>query len=186
MNLHEEMILMGSKAVAAGRELARLSTKKKNTILEAMADELTAQKDFIQEANAKDLAAGKEAGLSSAMLDRLELTDGLQIIGVSGTATTFGAIHLGLRSYNRNRVDGLWMPTEAARGVTDRLLDLGLEGRSSHPGIGRGRAALVLSGAAILMTILRSWPVPRMRIADRGLREGMLYGLMRRQKMAAE
>ncbi|HKL21609.1 MAG TPA: glutamate-5-semialdehyde dehydrogenase, partial [Tichowtungia sp.] len=75
MNLHEEMILMGSKAVAAGRELARLSTKKKNTILEAMADELTAQKDFIQEANAKDLAAGKEAGLSSAMLDRLELTD---------------------------------------------------------------------------------------------------------------
>ena len=75
MNLHEEMILMGSKAVAAGRELARLSTKKKNTILEAMADELTAQKDAIQEVNAKDLAAGKEAGLSSAMLDRLELTD---------------------------------------------------------------------------------------------------------------
>ncbi len=75
MNLHEEMILMGEKAVAASRELAKLSTKKKNAILEAMADELTAQKDVIQAANAKDLAAGKEAGLSSAMLDRLELTD---------------------------------------------------------------------------------------------------------------
>ncbi len=75
MNLHEEMILMGEKAVAASRELAKLSTKKKNAILEAMADELTAQKDAIQEANAKDLAAGKEAGLSSAMLDRLELND---------------------------------------------------------------------------------------------------------------
>jgi glutamate-5-semialdehyde dehydrogenase len=75
MSLHEEMILMGEKAVAAGRELAKLSTKKKNCILEAMADELTAQKDAIQEANAKDLAAGKEAGLSSAMLDRLELND---------------------------------------------------------------------------------------------------------------
>jgi glutamate-5-semialdehyde dehydrogenase len=75
MTLHEEMILMGEKAVAASRDLAKLSTKKKNAILEAMADELTAQKDAIQEANAKDLAAGKEAGLSSAMIDRLELTD---------------------------------------------------------------------------------------------------------------
>lgn len=75
MTLHDEMILMGEKAVAASRELAKLSTKKKNSILEAMADELTAQKDAIQEANAKDLAAGKEAGLSSALLDRLELND---------------------------------------------------------------------------------------------------------------
>jgi len=75
MNLHEKMILMGEKAVLASRELAKLSTKKKNAMLEAMANELTAQKEIIQVANAKDLAAGKEAGLSSAMLDRLELND---------------------------------------------------------------------------------------------------------------
>ena len=50
MNLHEEMILMGDRAVTAGRELAKLSTKKKNAILEAMADELLAQKEAIQEA----------------------------------------------------------------------------------------------------------------------------------------
>ncbi len=75
MNLHDEMILMGEKAVAASRELAKLSTQKKNAILEAMAEELTAQKEIIQTANAKDLVAGKEAGLSSAMLDRLELND---------------------------------------------------------------------------------------------------------------
>ncbi len=75
MSLHEDMILMGEKAVTAARALAKLSTKKKNCILEAMADELTAQKELIQEANALDLAAGKEAGLSSALLDRLELND---------------------------------------------------------------------------------------------------------------
>ena len=75
MNLHEEMILMGEKAVTASRELVQLSTKKKNTILEAMADELVAQKETIQTANAKDLVAGKDAGLSAALLDRLELTD---------------------------------------------------------------------------------------------------------------
>ena len=75
MSLHEEMILMGEKALTAARELAKLSTKKKNAILEAMADEIAAQKDAIQNANKKDLEAGKEAGLSSAMLDRLELND---------------------------------------------------------------------------------------------------------------
>jgi glutamate-5-semialdehyde dehydrogenase len=69
------MIEMGVKAVHASRELAKLSTKKKNAILEAMADEIAAQKTAIQEANAKDLAAGREAGLSAAMLDRLTLTD---------------------------------------------------------------------------------------------------------------
>lgn len=75
MSLHEEMISMGENALAASRELAKLSTKKKNCILESMADEIAAQKDAIQEANAIDLAAGKAAGLSAAMLDRLELTD---------------------------------------------------------------------------------------------------------------
>jgi len=75
MTLHDQMIEMGVKAVHASRELAKLSSKKKNAILEAMADEIGAQKTAIQEANAKDLAAGREAGLSGAMLDRLTLTD---------------------------------------------------------------------------------------------------------------
>ena len=109
-------------------------------------------------------------------------TQKLQIIGVSGTATTFGAVHLGLRSYDRSQVDGLWLPCESARRIADEILRLGLEGRMRHPGIGRGRAGLVLPGAAILGTILRTWPVPRMRIADRGLREGMLYGLLERRR----
>ncbi len=75
MSLHDEMISMGVKAVHASRELAKLSTKKKNAILEAMADEIALQKDAIKAANAKDLAAGREAGLSAALLDRLTLTD---------------------------------------------------------------------------------------------------------------
>jgi len=75
MNLHDEMISMGVKAVHASRELAKLSTKKKNAILEAMADEIGLQKEAIKAANAKDLATGREAGLSAALLDRLTLTD---------------------------------------------------------------------------------------------------------------
>ncbi|MEM7176590.1 MAG: Ppx/GppA phosphatase family protein [Pseudomonadota bacterium] len=112
------------------------------------------------------------------------LTRHLQIIGVSGTATSFGALHLDLKSYDRNRVDGLWLPGSDAGTVADRILALGKQGRLVHPGIGARRADLVVSGAAILMTILRVWPVERMRIADRGLREGMLYGLIRARRAA--
>ncbi|MDF7822873.1 glutamate-5-semialdehyde dehydrogenase [Pontiellaceae bacterium B12227] len=75
MDINEQVLKIGADAKAASRELAKLSTRKKNSILEAMADELDAQRIFIQEENAKDLVAGREAGLTNAMLDRLELTD---------------------------------------------------------------------------------------------------------------
>jgi glutamate-5-semialdehyde dehydrogenase len=75
MDVKEQILKIGEDALAASRQLAKLSTRKKNAILEAMAEELDAQRGFIHEENAKDLAAGKENGLSPAMLDRLELTD---------------------------------------------------------------------------------------------------------------
>lgn len=75
MNVEEQILQIGKDALEASRQLAKLSTRKKNAILEAMADELDAQRSVIQQENAKDLAAGKENGLNSAMLDRLELTD---------------------------------------------------------------------------------------------------------------
>ncbi len=75
MDVKEQILKIGADALIASRELAKLSTRKKNAILEAIAEELDAQRGFIQKENAKDLVAGKEAGLSSAMLDRLELTD---------------------------------------------------------------------------------------------------------------
>jgi len=104
MNLHDEMILMGEKAVTASRELVKCSTKKKNSILEAMADELIAQKTTIQEANAKDLVAGKEAGLSAAMLDRLELNDSRiegMVKGLSDVAALKDPVGAELSCWNR-------------------------------------------------------------------------------------
>ena len=98
----------------------------------------------------------------------------LQIIGVSGTATNFGALHLGLKKYDRSMVDGLWLPRSGAIAVAEHLISK----ESRHAEIGPVKGELMLSGAAILMTILTVWPVERMRVADRGLREGMLYGLL--------
>jgi len=110
--------------------------------------------------------------------ESLARAPGLQIIGASGTVTTLGALRLGLARYDRAKVDGMWLEREAAGALVHRLLDLGPEGRRRHPGVGSDRADLVVAGSAILGAILRLWPAPRIRVADRGLREGMLHSLM--------
>jgi len=75
MDVKEQVLKIGAQAKAASRELAKLSSRRKNAILEAMADELDAQREWIKTENMKDLEAGRAAGLSAAMIDRLELTD---------------------------------------------------------------------------------------------------------------
>ena len=102
----------------------------------------------------------------------------LQIIGTSGTVTTLGAVHLGLRRYDRLKVDGLKLGAADIDAVVKKFLELGPEGRKKEPGIGRDRAELIMSGSAIMQTLLRIWPTKSMRVADRGLREGILYSLM--------
>jgi len=101
-----------------------------------------------------------------------------QIIGASGTVTTVAATHLGLRRYDRNKVDGLRMTSEQIDAVIRQYLALGPEGRRRDPRIGRDRQALILSGVAILQTLMRIWPTDRLSVADRGLREGLLYAMM--------
>ena len=75
MTLHDEMATMGQRALAASRALALLSTRRKNAILQAMTDQLLCDRPVILQANAADMEAGRQAGLASALLDRLQLTD---------------------------------------------------------------------------------------------------------------
>jgi exopolyphosphatase/guanosine-5'-triphosphate,3'-diphosphate pyrophosphatase len=88
-------------------------------------------------------------------------------------------MHLGLRRYDRSRVDGLWMTRADCDAAADRLRAVGRAGRAAEPCIGPDRADLVLAGAAILDAVQQLWPCERVRVADRGLREGMLLALMR-------
>jgi exopolyphosphatase/guanosine-5'-triphosphate,3'-diphosphate pyrophosphatase len=103
----------------------------------------------------------------------------LHLLGTSGTVTTIAGVHLGLRRYDRNQVDGCWMTDEEVSAVIDRLLTMTYEERVANACIGFERADLVLAGCAILEAIRRSFPCPRLRVADRGLREGILVQLMR-------
>jgi exopolyphosphatase/guanosine-5'-triphosphate,3'-diphosphate pyrophosphatase len=100
------------------------------------------------------------------------------LMGTSGTVTTIAGVHLKLESYSRSKVDGCWLNKDEIRTVSGGLLELNYEGRASQPCIGPDRADLVLAGCAILEAILRLWPCRRLRVADRGLREGILTSLM--------
>lgn len=109
------------------------------------------------------------------------------LLGTSGTVTTIAGVHLGLRHYDRSKVDGCWLDSEGAGLVTQRLLAMTYEERTQNGCIGRERADLVLAGCAILEEIRLAFPAKRIRVADRGLREGILIqmmtadGLMERQ-----
>ncbi|MBL1420026.1 MAG: Ppx/GppA family phosphatase [Alphaproteobacteria bacterium] len=102
----------------------------------------------------------------------------IHLLGTSGTVTTVAGIHLKLKQYDRRRIDGFWLESSVSLGVTDMLIDMEFEGRAKHPCIGIERADLVLAGCAIFNAIYRRWPAERTRVADRGLREGILTNLM--------
>ena len=101
-----------------------------------------------------------------------------QLVGTSGAITSLAGMHLGLRRYDRARIDGLWLSRDDCDAAANFLRTLSPEDRAAQPCIGPDRADLVLAGAAILQAVQELWPCARVRVADRGLREGLLLSLM--------
>ncbi len=107
------------------------------------------------------------------------LGDGsVQMLGTSGTVTTLAALHLDLERYERSLVDGVDLHFDHIAGVTARLAGMTTAERSRHPCIGPERADLVLAGCAILEAMCHLWPLTSLRVADRGVREGLLLSMM--------
>ena len=102
----------------------------------------------------------------------------VQMLGSSGTVTTLAGVHLALPRYIRALVDGSMLTFDQIELVSRHLAGLDIAGRAANPCVGRERADLVLSGCAILDAICATWPVGRLRVADRGIREGILFDLM--------
>jgi exopolyphosphatase / guanosine-5'-triphosphate,3'-diphosphate pyrophosphatase len=103
----------------------------------------------------------------------------MHLLGTSGTVTTLAGIHLNLARYDRRRIDGIWMDDAGIDATINRLLGMSYQQRASNNCISVDRADLVLAGCAILDAIRQAFPLPRLRVADRGLREGMLVEMMR-------
>ena len=137
-------------------------------IFEAMVqDVLRPIKEFESQHRINDRLKGKE----------------VHFLGTSGTVTTVAGIHLGLDCYDRNRVDGLWMDLDEVKAISQKLIGMSYDQRIAQPCIGIDRADLVLAGCAILEALMRAWPSQRLRVADRGLREGILACLMAEDKV---
>jgi exopolyphosphatase/guanosine-5'-triphosphate,3'-diphosphate pyrophosphatase len=132
--------------------------------------------DMVDEVSGRLIPFALKAGAAAG-------AENFHLLGTSGTVTTVGGIHLGLERYDRRRVDGMWMRDDEISAVIDRLLETNLDQRAQNPCIGRDRADLVLAGCAILEAIRRAFPAPYLRIADRGLREGILMTMMREDKV---
>lgn len=104
--------------------------------------------------------------------------DQAHMVGTSGAITSLAGMHLGLARYDRSQVDGIWMTRAECEKAARGLLGLSPQERAEQPCIGPDRADLVLAGAAILQAVQELWPCVRVRVADRGLREGILMTLM--------
>jgi exopolyphosphatase / guanosine-5'-triphosphate,3'-diphosphate pyrophosphatase len=103
----------------------------------------------------------------------------MHLLGTSGTVTTLAGVHLNLLRYDRRRIDGVWLSDADITATIARLLAMSYQQRAANNCIGVERADLVLAGCAILDAIRDAFPLPRLRVADRGLREGMLVEMMR-------
>jgi len=124
--------------------------------------------------------------MREAMSDFTELHDlgasiaggEVQMLGTSGTVTTLVGVHFDLPRYDRSFVDGSYLDMETVHRICRRIAAMSYGERADHACIGAERADLVVAGCAILTALCSLWPAERLRVADRGLREGMLYTMM--------
>ncbi|MEO1017553.1 MAG: Ppx/GppA phosphatase family protein [Pseudomonadota bacterium] len=145
----------------------------------------------LSEAFGRNLSSQCYSQMVARVLDMMSATQGvalsfmrsdryLQMLGTSGTVTTLAAVHLGLKRYDRRKVDGVSLSYEAIASVGRHLRLLDNQARAAHPCIGYGRADLVIAGCAILDAVHQVWPVEQLHVADRGVREGILNELVGR------
>ena len=123
----------------------------------------------------------KEQGCETRFTNLFQQGRG-HLIGTSGTITSLAGIHLNLPFYQRAKVDGLWLRTSDAISVARDMGSRTLEDRAKEPCIGNDRASLLVAGCAIIDVLCEMWPSKMIRVADRGLREGILIGLMQKEQ----
>jgi exopolyphosphatase/guanosine-5'-triphosphate,3'-diphosphate pyrophosphatase len=106
----------------------------------------------------------------------------VQLLGTSGTITTLASVELGLRGYDRRQVDGCAIAAAPLLSLCRDIAGQSVAERARIACIGPDRAELIVAGCAILDAILSRWSAPDglVRVADRGIREGILRTLMTR------
>ena len=96
------------------------------------------------------------------------------MIGTGGAVTTVAAVGLGLRRFDRARIDGSWLDFATVRRLRREMAPRSIAARAAHPCVGADRAELVVPGLAVLEAIDRAWPAGRLRVSNRGIHDGIL------------
>jgi exopolyphosphatase / guanosine-5'-triphosphate,3'-diphosphate pyrophosphatase len=141
--------------------------------------ELPAKSYASMRAELDKMFAAMKAELGPAVFD----CGRYHLLGTSGTLTTLAGIKLGLRRYERSRIDGQWLKRDDILQIMDFIVTRDFQDRAAIPCVGTDRADLILPGCAILGAIMENWPCATLRVADRGLREGMLIALLRESEL---
>lgn len=148
------------------------------SLSETLGDEVDSHAGRVDRYNAMRQRVEDSLARFAARLQPQKQAPELRLLGTSGTVTTLASIHLDLPQYNRQAVDGLVVPAERMRAISQKLAGLSLAERRQIPCVGNERSGLVVAGCAILEAILDLWPATRLGVADRGIREGILRSLM--------
>lgn len=100
------------------------------------------------------------------------------LLGTSGTVTTLAGVAFGLARYDRRKIDASWHDSRRLLETAEGLVALPAAERGRVGCVGQERADLMVPGCAVFAAIVAQWPCARLRVADRGLREGILRELM--------
>jgi len=112
-------------------------------------------------------------------INRVMANNQVQMLGTAGTVTTIAGVQMGLKRYSRSLVDGCWLNFDTVFSICGKLVKASFEERAAYACIGRNRAELIVAGCGVLEAICSTWPAGHLRVADRGVREGILIGLSR-------
>lgn len=95
-------------------------------------------------------------------------------VGIGGTATTLGAIAIGMKDYNRERIQGFELSIQGLDDMILRLSEMTLEARREVPGLQPKRADIIIAGALVLETILKAFDMTGYEVSDYDNLEGLL------------
>ena len=98
----------------------------------------------------------------------------ISAIGSCGTVTTLSAIHQGLKYYQKDLVDNSLLKVQEVKNLCNYVKGLSISQKKNHPCIGQKRASLLDNGILILEVILQEFPIEKILVSDRGLREGLI------------
>lgn len=119
-----------------------------------------------------DIEAGLDAASESVPLGRAA-----SLIGLAGSVTTVGAIHLGLRAYDPAATHHSRVPAEDVREISDRLLAMSHEERAAIPVMHPGRVDVIAAGALVLRHIVDRAGVAEVVVSEHDILDGIAWSL---------